>query len=195
MSVTAPIGAGHFHQLESISDFADRRHVRTAAKIEPVALLVDLDLLVSRNGVDQLDLEGLAHVAEGFLCLLARPDFLCERFVARDDLAHLFFDHRQVFQRERLVAGKVVVESVLDHRSDRDLCPRPQVLHCFSQHVGCVVPDQLEGARVFTRNELDFGIAVDWVGQIGERAVKRHGHGAFGQRGRDALGDIKTGCA
>ena len=106
VGIAAPIGAGHLHQLEGVADLAGRGHVRAAAEIEPVALLVDLDLLVCRNGVDQLDLEILALVAEHFLGLLARPDFLGEGFVARDDLLHLLFDDRQVFQRERLVARR-----------------------------------------------------------------------------------------
>ena len=147
--IAAPVGAGHLHELESISDFSDRRHVRAAAKIEPVALFVDFDLLVGRNGIDELDLEGLTHVAESLLRLLARPGFLCERFVARDDLAHLLFDDRQIFQRERLVASKVVIKSVFDDRPDGDLCAGPKILHRFSEHVGGVMPDQLERARVF----------------------------------------------
>ena len=55
--ITAPIGAGHFHQLESVPHFANRRHMRAAAQIEPVALLVDIDLLIGGDGVDQLDLK------------------------------------------------------------------------------------------------------------------------------------------
>jgi hypothetical protein len=58
-----------------------------------------------------------------------------------------------------------------------------------------IVPDQLERARVLAIKEFDLGVALDRVGQIGERAVKRHGHGALGQRGRNALGDIKPSGA
>ena len=172
--ITAPIGAGHFHQLESIPHFADRGHMRAAAEIEPVALLVDLDLLIGGDGVDQLDLEAFAHVAENFLRMLARPDFLRERFVARDDLAHLFFDDRKIFQRERLIAREVVIKSVFDHRPDGDLRSRPQILDRFGKHVRGVMPDQFEGARILAGNEFDFGVAVDRVGEIGERAVERH---------------------
>ena len=195
VGIAAPIGARHLHQLEGVADLAHRRHVRAAAEIEPVALLVDFYRLVFRNGVDQLDLEILAHGAEGFLGLLARPDFLAEGFVARDDLLHLLFDDGQVFQRERLVAGEVVIESVLDHRADGDLRARPQALHRFGHHMRGVVPDQLERARVLARYEFDLGVALDRVGQIGERTVERHRHGAFGQRGRNALGDIEPGGA
>ena len=147
VAVAAPIGAGHLHQLERVADLAGRGHVRAAAEVEPVALEIDLDRLVAGNGVDQLDLEVLALVAEHLLGLLAIPDFLGEGFVARDDLAHLLFDRGEIFRRERLVAEEVVIEAVLDHRADRDLRARPQRLHRFGQHMGGVMPDQLQRAR------------------------------------------------
>ena len=42
VAVAAPIGAGHLHQLEGVADLAGRGHVRAAAEVEPVALVVDL---------------------------------------------------------------------------------------------------------------------------------------------------------
>ena len=169
--------------------------MRPAAEIKPVALLVDLDLLVGRDGVYQFNFERLAHLAEGFLRLFPRPDFLREGFVARDDLAHLFFDHRQVFQCERLVAGEVVVEAVFDHRADGHLCARPQILHRFGKHVSGIMPDQFERTWVVAWDKFDPGVAVDRVAQIGEGTVEHHGDSALCQRGRDALGNIKAGCA
>ncbi len=195
VAVTAPIGARHLHQLEGVADLARGSHMRAAAQIEPVALLVNFQRLVGRNGVDQLDFEILAFVGESFLGLLARPDFLGEGLVARDDLLHLFFDDGKVFQRERLVAREVVIKAVLDHRADGHLRARPQALHGFGQYVGGIMPDQLERARVLARDEFDFGIAFDRVGQIGDGAVERHGDGALGQRRRNALGDVQPGGA
>ena len=64
VAVAAPIGAGHRHQLEGVADLAGRGHVRAAAEVEPVALRIDLQVLVFGNGVDQLDLVALALVAE-----------------------------------------------------------------------------------------------------------------------------------
>ncbi len=152
--IAAPIGARHLHQLEGVADLARRGHMRAAAEIEPVALFVDLDLLVGRNGVDQLDLEILAHVAEGFLGLLARPHFLGERLIARDDLLHLLLDDRQIFQRERLVAEEVVIKTVLDHRADGHLRARPQRLHGFRHDMRGVVADQFERARVLAARRI-----------------------------------------
>ena len=91
VGIAAPIGARHLHQLEGVADLAHRGHVRAAAEIEPVALLVDFDRLVFRNGVDQLDLEILALVAEHFLGLLARPDSSLVKGLSRATISFIFF--------------------------------------------------------------------------------------------------------
>ena len=195
VGIAAPIGAGDLHQLEGRSDLAGRGHVRAAAEVEPVALAVDLERLAGRNGVDQLDLEQLVLVAEDALGLLARHDALGERLVARDDLAHLLLDRGEILGRERLVAEEVVVESVLDHRPDGDLRSGPQRLHRLRQHMGAIVPDQLQAALVLAGEKLDLGVALDRVRQIGDHAFERHRHRALGERGRDALGDVETGDA
>ena len=167
--------------------------MRAAAQIEPVALLVDLELLVCRNGVDQLDLEAFAAVAKHVLGVLARPHFLGERLVARDDLAHLFLDCGEILRRERLVAEEIVIEAVLDHRPDGDLGAGPQCLHRLGEHMGGIVADQLERARIVAGEELDLGIVVDRIGQIGKLAVERHGDRALGKRRRNPLGDVEAG--
>ena len=58
-----------------------------------------------------------------------------------------------------------------------------------------IVADQFERARVLARHELDLGVLLDRVGQVGELAVERHRDRALGERGRDALGDVETGDA
>ena len=190
VAVAAPIGAGDLHQLEGASDLAGGGHMRAAAEIEPVALLVDLDGLVGRDRVDQLDLEHFAVVAEHLLGLLARPYLLGKGFVARDDLAHFLFDRGKIFRRERLVAEEVVIKAVLDGGTDRDLGAGPQRLHRFGQHMRGVVPDQLQRAGIVAGDEFDFRIALDRIGKVDDHAIKRHRHRALGQRRRNALGDI-----
>ena len=64
-----------------------------------------------------------------------------------------------------------------------------------AMHMRGVVPDQLQRARVLARDEFDLGVALDRVGEIGERAVERHGDGALGQRRRNALGHVEPGGA
>src|ERR1041384_4033297 len=112
VAVAAPVGARDLPQLYGAPHLADAGHVRAGAEVEPVALPVDLDLLIRRDRVDQLDLEALAHAGEGVLRLPARPHLLGEGFVARDDLAHLLLDCREVLRGERLVAEEVIIETV-----------------------------------------------------------------------------------
>ena len=137
----------------------------------------------------------LALVAEHALGLVARPDFLGEGFVARDDLAHLLLDRGEIFRRERLVAEEVVIEAVLDHGPDRDLRAGPQRLHGLGEHMRAVVPDEFQRARVFAGEELDLGVMLDRIGEIGDRAIERHRDRALGERGRNAFGDIEAGDA
>ena len=193
MEIAAPIGAGDFHQLERITDLAGRGHVRTTAQVEPVALLIDLDLLILRDSVNQLDLEQLAFVAKYLFGLIARQDFLGERFVARNDLAHFLFDGGKVFRRERLVAEEIVIEAVLDHWPDGDLGARPQSLHRFGEYVRGVVANEFERAGIVAGEKLDFGVVRDRIGQVGKLAVERHGHRALGERRRNTLGDVEAG--
>ena len=119
-----------------------------AAEVGPVALTVELDLLVGRNRVDQLDLERFALLLEEGLRLVPRYDGLRERPVAGDNLAHALLDRREILGGERLGTIEVVVIAVLDHRPDRHLRIRPKRLHRLRHDMRRVVPDEPEGARV-----------------------------------------------
>ena len=73
--------------------------------------------------------------------------------------------------------------------------PGHSALHGLGEHVRAIVPDQLQAARVVAGQELDLGVALDGVGQIGDASVERHGDCALGKRRRDAFGDIEAGDA
>jgi hypothetical protein len=64
------------------------------------------------------------------------------------------------------VALEVVVEAVLDHRADGHLRARPQLLHGFCHHMGRIVPDQLQGARIIAGDDTEIGIFVDGIGEV-----------------------------
>ena len=77
-----------------------------------------------------------------------------ERAVARDDLAHLGLDLRQIVRRERLVAREVVIEAVLDDRADGHLRAGIELLHRLGHHMRRVVADQRRAPRVLAREEF-----------------------------------------
>ena len=155
--------------------------MRTAAEVEPVALRIDLQVLIRRDRVDQLELVALALVGKHLLRPVARPDLLGEGLVAADDLAHLLLDDREVVGRERLVAREVVVEAVLDDRADRHLRARPKLLHGLGEHVRGIMADELQRARVLSGNDLDAAGFLQRIGKVAQRAVERIGDGPFCQ--------------
>ena len=193
--IAAPIGAGHLHELEGLAYFAGRRHVRTATEILPFALLVDAQVLAGLDHVDEFDLERLALRGEPGLGLLARPELLCEGPILRDDLAHRLVDGREILGRERLGAGEIVVEAVVDDRADRHLRAGPKRLHGFRHHMRGIMPDQFERAGVFARQELDPRIAIERVGKVRQHAVAHHRDGALQEARADGFGDVGAGEA
>src|SRR2546425_11788220 len=77
--------------------------------------------------LDALELQGIS--GEATLGRRAVHLLADERVVRRRDLAHLRLDLRQVLGRERRGHPEVVVEAVLDGRTEADLGAREQLSH------------------------------------------------------------------
>ena len=122
VAVAAPIGSRDRHQFERIGrHLAGVLQMRAAAQVLPVAVPIHAQRLVARDGLDQLDLIGLALVLVMRDCTGAVPDFGAHGLAFVDDLFHLFLNCGEVFGHKGLVAVKVVIPAVLDHRADGDL--------------------------------------------------------------------------
>ena len=172
--IAAPIGPGHLHQLERGADIAGAAHVWAAAQIDPVTLAVQRDHLGIRQVADQLGLVSLALGLEERDAFIAVDHAAHERRVPADDLAHLRLDGGKILGGERLVAGEIVVEPVLDRRPDRDLGAGKQRLHCLGQHMGAIVADHLQGIRVAPGHKHDADVVLDDRRQIHQLAVQLH---------------------
>ena len=143
--VAAPVGAGQLGQLERLAHVARGGQVRPAAEVHPVPLAIDRDRLVAGDALDDLGLVGLADALEVGDGLVDGPTPRGAIFSSRATIsAHALLDGREVVQRERLVAGEVVIEAVLDVGADGHLRAGEQLLHRLGQHVGGVVADHLQ---------------------------------------------------
>src|SRR4029078_8620375 len=162
VGIAPPIGAGDLQELEALADLADRSHVRSAAKIQPIALGVELDLLAFGNGIDQLELELLALLLEERLGVVAIDDLAREWCIARNDRVALRRDPRQIVRRDRLITGEIVIEAVLDHRTDRDLRAGIELLHGLRHHMRGIMPDQLERGGIVSGQDADRSIRCSW---------------------------------
>ena len=188
--VAAPVGARHLRELERLAELARRGQVRPQAHVEPVALLVDRDLLVLRQLVGPLGLELLAVLAEVVLDLRAIPHRALDRQVAVDDLGHALLDLREVLGREGLVADEVVVEAVLRRGAERDLRAGEEFLHRLRQHVRRIVAQQFQRIGVARRHDADLCVAVDHMGEVDHLAVDAECEGRLGEAGTDRRGDL-----
>ncbi len=129
------------------------------------------------------------------LGLIPRPFLAANRLVGGDDLPHFFLDGREILGRKRLGAIKIVVKAVLDHRADGDLGAGIKRLDRVGQHMGGVVADEFQRARVFAVQKFDLGVGADGRRGVHHIAVEHHGDGLFGQRGGNASGDVEAGGA
>ena len=165
--VPAPVGPGGRQELEDL-DGARRGHVRAAAQVHEIALVVQRH----RGRVDpaqDLDLEGLAALLEepdGGLARQLLPD---ERVIRRDDLPHRRLDPLEVFRGERRGLQEIVVEAVLDGGADGDPDLGEELLHRLRHDVR---------GRV-TQGGQRLGDAVEFPGQLEMSIFFGLGHSSY----------------
>ena len=174
--VAAPIRARDAGQLECLQ-VARRRHVRSAAKIHPVALAVDGNRIFGL--VDYLDLVLLAHRREFLDGLFARDFGPRDLVVSLRQLAHLRFDLRQILDRERRGRREVVEKAVFDDRSNRHLRAGIERLHRHRHQMRRRMTDYLETLGRVGQHRLDRGVMLELARQIDELAVDARGHQVF----------------
>src|SRR5207253_3704677 len=118
--VAAPIRAGDGRQFEG-AEAAGGWDVGTAAEIEPIALAIHGQRFIAGDALDDLHLVLLADLVEDLDRFVTLPFFATDRQVALGELGHLLFNPTQIFVCEWPIGAKVVIEAVLDYRSDGDL--------------------------------------------------------------------------
>src|SRR5205814_2594658 len=164
--VAAPVRAGDAEQLER-AEAAGGGDVRSATEIEPFALSINRELFIAGNRFDDLDFVFFAELVEQFDRLFTVPFFATDWKIALHDLLHLLFDAAEIFVAERTIGSEVVEETVLDHRTDRDLCAGKELLHCHGHEMCGRMADGIESRIALRRDDLDlrvvgyFGIDVD----------------------------------
>src|SRR5947207_8804665 len=146
-----PVRRGAAHELER-GDVPGGRQVRAAAEVLPRQRAVGADVVVDRQ-LARADFDGcaLGRAARGALetdelelVRLARKLFsrvvvgdrtAYERLALLDDLLHALLDALKVLGMERLGYVEVVVETVLDRRTDAEPRLRKELLHCLRHDV------------------------------------------------------------
>ena len=133
----------------------------------------------------------LAELIEEGDRLVARHFAVRDREVLRHDLVHALFDLREVFFREGLLAGEVVVETVFDRRSDRHFGFRIELLHCLSHQVSGGVANDVKTFLILTGDDRDRGVVIHGLGEIHKLSVHAAGKRRTGESGTDRSGNLR----
>ncbi len=117
--------------------------------------------------------------------LVARQYAALHGLVLGGEFGHALLDGRQVLGREGSLVGEVVIEAVLDDRTDRHLRVRKQLLHGIGQQVRRAVANDLQAVGILVGDDGELRVAVDDVAGVDEPAVHAAGDGRLGQAGAD----------
>ena len=113
--------------------------MRAAAKIDKITLLIESDGLISRNCLDQFYLERLIIFFIESHRFIARPDIADNWLVTVNNLMHPFFNAGKIIFAKGLFTMEIIIESIFDCRTDRDLCFREQFQYRFGHDMRAIM--------------------------------------------------------
>ena len=159
--------------------------MRATAQVFKTAFAVQRHILVARDAGNDLCLVQLAQALEIGHRLVTRQHAALHRLVLGGQLGHALFDGGQVFQRERALVREVVEKAVLDHRADRDLGFREQLLHGVGQQVGGGMADQVQAFGVLGGDDGQRAVSLDQITGINDALAHFAGQSGLGQASAD----------
>ena len=152
--IAAPVRACDRGQLIRL-DRTGREKVRSGTEVGKVALLVEGDSLAFGKVFDKLYLVGLILFLHKRNSLVARQSEALNTKIFLYDLLHFGFKLFKNFGSEGGVNINIVVEAVIDGRTDSKLCVGIKTLHCLSKNVRGGVPKHLLAALLFKSEGFD----------------------------------------
>ena len=163
--VAPPVRARHVRQSDRF-EIPGRRDMRPLAHVDPFlrrrAVLVEAHFLVGRDGVDDLELVGLAHRREHPLRFVARHDHPAKRRILLYHLEHRLLDATKVVVGET-AAGlvEIVIKPLVDGGADGDLRAGEKALNRVGHHVSGRVSDDRETLGIGGADGPEHAAGVD----------------------------------
>ena len=167
----APVCARNAHELD-IFALARGFKVRTCAEIHKIALTIEANHGVFGQVANEFHLIGLILFLHEANSLLAGEFETLKRQVFGNYLCNFLFNLRKIFGAERNIRVKVVVEAVIDRRSDCKLDFRPKAFHGLCKDVCPGVAIGPFAAVVGKGEQLQCAVVVNGQCRIIKLAVK-----------------------
>ena len=117
------------------------------------------------------------------------------RLLVAGQFDHLRLDFRKVRFENRRRRIDVVVESLLDSRTDTELDARVESLQSLGEQVRRRVPESVLALGIVPFEEFNRGILLDRTRQIDRRVVYRSRQGVRSETRADTLGNLISGCS
>ena len=140
-AIATPVSTGSRGQFNCIAfNTTSGIKMRASAQIGEVTLFVEADYCIFRQVVDEFNFVGFFQFFHKFDCFCTRKfkAFQFEFFFA--NFTHFAFESSQIFRSKRSRSIKVIVEAVVDARTDCQLNFRMQTFHSLRQYMGASMP-------------------------------------------------------
>ena len=151
--VPSPIGARDIDELERL-DFSGGRKVRTAAKVGKIALFIEGNRFSFGQIFDKFHLIFFVVTLHEFERFFPRKNKTFDGKIALDDLLHLRFDFCEVFLCNGRDEIDVVIESVLDDGTYRELAGGINGFERLCQNVRTSMTIDVQSFLVFKRHDF-----------------------------------------
>ncbi len=187
--VASPVGAGELGQAKDL-ETPRVGHMRTAAEIDEITLAVDADDGVLRKLAENLELVGLAPLAHEALGLSPRELLAAHGKRGPGDRTHTLFDFRKILIAQRRRRLDVVVEPVLDGRTDSETRPGVEFLQGLRQKMRRGVAEDFEPFRIPRTHGRDFVLRHHGGREVADRPIDTSGQDfrrTRGLGGRESL--------
>ncbi len=156
-----------------------------AAQICKVSLPIERKRFVGWNLLDNLGFVLLAQftkIRDGLRAPHGEPFHCGTLFRQR---LHLFLDPGEIILRKTRAVGEIVIEPILNHGADGDLCLRKQLLDRLRKQVSAGMADDLESFGIFGRNDAQRRVCFNPVRSIDQCAVHLASQSGLGEAGTD----------
>ena len=188
----APVCTCDTLQLKCL-DLAGRDDMGACAEVGELALRIERGHLVLRQILNQLHLIVLTLLTEECNRLCTGNLAADKRQILLDDLLHFLFDITKIGIRQLVLHVEIVVEAVLDRRSDRELhvALRVQALHRLCHDVRSRMAQSVAAALIIKGQHAQRSILRDRRRQIDDLAVEARRKCFFRQGVAHALDDVQ----
>ena len=167
----------------------------SSAEVCELPLRVERDALPLWQIVDELDLVRLSCLLKELKRFLAADFLSLEPQVLLDNLLHFLFDIREIALAQLAIHIDVIIEAVVDGRTDGklDVLFLVEALECLSKDMRCGMAQSPTSVCIFKRQKGNGSIVREWCHEIHGLAVKLRSKDFFGQAVAHALDEIRDG--